>query len=267
MHYTVMVVLDKEEKEHIVSSVEKRLAPFSAHTEVEGYISVTVEDIAQKQQMLQVTLKEEKEKIKAQELNPVEGALVVALGKDLGIEEMKPKMSDNFYIQNEALIMSDTVLEFAKGWYGEECLDEEGNVVSTYNPKAQWDWYVIGGRWSGLLQHINGKEIDYGQKKVINWHAMNQKALREAEKAWKEIKASDQIPIQYLFSGYKQGMSRKEFIDMQSAFSTYAVLTKKGEWIEKEMDGNEKDWDTNFKNRFLDTIDEEDIIVIVDCHM
>lgn len=33
-------------------------------------------------------------------------------------------------------------------WYG-GTLDAEGNVLSTYNPQAQWDWWVIGGRWGG----------------------------------------------------------------------------------------------------------------------
>jgi hypothetical protein len=26
-----------------------------------------------------------------------------------------------------------------------------GTYRSTYNPEAKWDWYVVGGRWAGLL--------------------------------------------------------------------------------------------------------------------
>ncbi len=30
-------------------------------------------------------------------------------------------------------------------------IDKEGNVTSTFNPKSFWDWFVIGGRWDGIL--------------------------------------------------------------------------------------------------------------------
>lgn len=26
-----------------------------------------------------------------------------------------------------------------------------GDIVSTYNPQSQWDWYVIGGRWNAIF--------------------------------------------------------------------------------------------------------------------
>ncbi|MCK9311110.1 MAG: hypothetical protein M0P26_02405, partial [Bacteroidales bacterium] len=31
-------------------------------------------------------------------------------------------------------------------------LDEAGNEISTYNPKSQWDWWTVGGRWNNLLR-------------------------------------------------------------------------------------------------------------------
>ena len=40
--------------------------------------------------------------------------------------------------------------DFCKRWCGYK-LDNNGNAVSTYNPQAFWDWYEIGGRWSGKL--------------------------------------------------------------------------------------------------------------------
>ena len=29
--------------------------------------------------------------------------------------------------------------------------DENDNLISHYNPDSRWDWYSIGGRWSGFL--------------------------------------------------------------------------------------------------------------------
>jgi hypothetical protein len=30
-------------------------------------------------------------------------------------------------------------------------LDAEGGILSTYNPETIWDWYTIGGRWTGAF--------------------------------------------------------------------------------------------------------------------
>lgn len=30
-------------------------------------------------------------------------------------------------------------------------MDEDENILSTYNPDSKWDWYEVGGRWSGFL--------------------------------------------------------------------------------------------------------------------
>ena len=61
--------------------------------------------------------------------------------------------------------------EFPKklNWTDEECyediakwkredgmVDEDGSILSTYNPKAKWDWYQVGGRWNNS---IPGNEV------------------------------------------------------------------------------------------------------------
>lgn len=35
---------------------------------------------------------------------------------------------------------------------------------STYNPKSKWDWYQLGGRWSGMLKLKPGKKGELGEK-------------------------------------------------------------------------------------------------------
>jgi hypothetical protein len=34
----------------------------------------------------------------------------------------------------------------------------KGTYKSIYNPKSQWDWWVIGGRWSGLIRGLDRGE-------------------------------------------------------------------------------------------------------------
>ena len=36
-------------------------------------------------------------------------------------------------------------------------IDEEENLLTTYNPDSKWDWYAVGGRWDGFL-HLQIKE-------------------------------------------------------------------------------------------------------------
>lgn len=41
--------------------------------------------------------------------------------------------------------------EFCREWHGTEP-NEQGRYGYYRNPKAKWDWYVVGGRWSGFFK-------------------------------------------------------------------------------------------------------------------
>lgn len=75
---------------------------------------------------------------------------------------------------------------------------------STYNPKSKWDWYSIGGRWSGFFKmkpgiepilgipgvFDNKPENDYGDialKKDIDFEAMSNDEANKAEKCYDEV--------------------------------------------------------------------------------
>jgi hypothetical protein len=45
----------------------------------------------------------------------------------------------------------DSFEEFMKEWYCAE-KNEEGKWGTITNPNAKWDWWTIGGRWSGFLR-------------------------------------------------------------------------------------------------------------------
>jgi hypothetical protein len=45
----------------------------------------------------------------------------------------------------------------------EECKGT-GSYTSTYNPKAKWDWYQIGGRWTGVLDNYNPEKDPKNQE-------------------------------------------------------------------------------------------------------
>lgn len=41
--------------------------------------------------------------------------------------------------------------------------EHNGRYGYWHNPKGRWDWYQIGGRWSGLLRTKGGARVDYAR--------------------------------------------------------------------------------------------------------
>ncbi len=53
---------------------------------------------------------------------------------------------------------------FMKEWRGSESRDEEtGRYGYWYNPSAKWDWYVVGGRWTGYFKPKDGTTGELGE--------------------------------------------------------------------------------------------------------
>ena len=66
-------------------------------------------------------------------------------------------------------LTDDQLLEEAKKYYDWETFDENGNIISTYNPKSKWDWWSLGGRWTGLLKlkqptNLTSEELELKNK-------------------------------------------------------------------------------------------------------
>lgn len=81
--------------------------------------------------------------------------------------------------------------------------DEDGiwREYTTYNPDSKWDWYLLGGRWSGSLRLKTGKEgitgesgvfdnkpgIDQAFKKDIDFEAMYREAREKAVEHYRQV--------------------------------------------------------------------------------
>lgn len=119
-------------------------------------------------------------------------------------------------------------------------LDDEENLLSTYNPDSKWDWYSIGGRWSGFLctkerdDEGNPIRVNQAQFKDIDWDYMIENNI---------------IPFNY--------------------------VTEDGEWREKGemgwwgMTTNEMEqdaWTGNFKN-YLKLVEDDCLVTVIDFHI
>lgn len=128
--------------------------------------------------------------------------------------------------------------EVVKGWGYER--DENDNLISHYNPDSRWDWYSIGGRWSGYLP------------------------LKDRDEEGNPIETNaayfDEIDWEYL---------------LKEKFTPFCYIDLDGDWHEKGEMGwfacvtNEKGkdcWDEEFKD-FIESLDCNCLVTVVDFHI
>ena len=163
-------------------------------------------------------------------------------------------------------------------------VDEDGNILSTANPEARWDWWVVGGRWKNYLR-VKGGQVDSAPIKDVDF-SLDQKAYEQALRFWSVV--VDHEPISEDIEGeYKDFWGPQYYVDTYGTkenyakqcaqFSTWAVITPDGEWHEcgqmgwfglsSETKETRDDWYDNYYDRFIANIDPELWITIVDCHI
>ena len=119
--------------------------------------------------------------------------------------------------------------------YDSDMIDKDGNLLSKYNQKSKWDWYEVGGRWSGGIPMKTNTKLEI--------------------KSCNECKASQ--------------------IDMDKISPPYAYIDTNGIWHERGKmgwfgistnDKDEKSWDDEFK-KFINNQKKSTIVTLVDCHI
>lgn len=119
-------------------------------------------------------------------------------------------------------------------------IDEDKNILSSYNPDSKWDWYCMGGRWSGFL-YLKAKDDD-GNRITTDQALVN-------EVDWDYMFEKNHIP--------------------------FCCTTSDGEWYERGEMGwfgvvnNESDkdsWTEEFKKQ-LNLEDEECLVTVIDFHI
>lgn len=211
-----------------------------------------------------------------------------------------------------------TFEEFLRDWHGfrfdgKYSSFEDGKVYKFTNPNAKWDWYSIGGRWSGMFLDFNGCTHDIIKKGYWDLEQIKANVIEEYLPYYEKYQASgiDELPfvewskiretfddideartvyhnqeyvkrLAELFPGdyylqrpdvfYKK--TQEEFINEQyyGAIQTYAFLDETG-WNERGemgwfgMSYNETpDWTKIYLDK-LNEIDDNDYLVLVDCHI
>ena len=138
---------------------ESNLDRYDENMEVEPYIRYTKDEVI--------------DEVKRRHVQNYEYALEALKKKDLDSESYE-------YFQkvlDKGLFISyEDAWEEAKKWGYE--IDSDENLLSTYNPDSKWDWWVVGGRWSGYLvlkeRAENGDiiKVDQADFNEIDWDYM-----------------------------------------------------------------------------------------------
>lgn len=179
-------------------------------------------------------------------------------------------------------------------WEGDGSQDENWpNFIKSadddyyYNPDAKWDWYVIGGRWQNRLKVKEGCEYfnlntSIHAQDVPGWTNTCHVSSIDFE-GMRAKKLEDLTPYEKVAKEgwWKEEYFRKmypteaEYIERETTFTTYAVLTPDGEWIalgemgwwgfSSDTPEEQREWDRNYHKFFEQFADC--YITVVDCHI
>ena len=191
-------------------------------------------------------------------------------------------------------------------------------AVRRTNPNKKWDWWEVGGRWSGFLLQRGGMRVDQCLKGAVDFGSMRNEdgqaagerwdkahaALTEAGaptvwRTWKQCHTEDHkddadkareayyaqpsvVAIKKAFSDQlflsadQFQVSREQYVEAarNSALATYA-LVKDGQWFAKGCMGwfgmsddklTQDEWYTKV-NELLDSLPDDTLLTVVDCHI
>lgn len=276
-HFSVGVMLPNikslKDSDLIEKYVDLALAPFNENLEVLPYVSFTKEEllkhaknnIQKYKEMYYDKFLEDPERYKEKCINPEH------------IEYLEKEFPKRLAWTDEQ------ILEYEYSKYNEEEIGFDGEIYSTYNPNSKWDWYTIGGRWSGHITTKQGKQVDYCYVKDIDL-TPNKEIYQTAKRYWELIveeqplKENETKPFsfynkEYFLELYK---TKENYATLQSCFSTYALLVD-GEWIEpgkmgwfamsSETAESKKEYINRFNEILNDLKYQNYVFVVVDCHI
>jgi hypothetical protein len=159
-------------------------------------------------------------------------------------------------------------------------LDAEGNRLSTVNPKGFWDYWTVGGHYTGMLKLKTGEGVNFAKIKDIDF-GINKEVYRKNIRFWELVVEGDKpknVEEEAILKEYKTKTSevgllqaifgtKENYARLESTFSTFAVLTPDGVWHDETELVDVHTWIQTYKERFIDTADPEWTAVIVDCHI
>ena len=162
-------------------------------------------------------------------------------------EETIERMADHYKVDPMNL---EKLATYMNDWSGSDGGVENGRLyyITTYNPESTWDWWVVGGRWSGLLTLKEGRVGVEGECGT-GGNPVGIDAAYAKDIDWKHE-------------------AMKEF--------TWNVVLNKHGWNARVTYGwwgtsfddveTQEEWDKKFKKKYLSDLKDNTVIAMIDCH-
>lgn len=199
-HYTVLVAAsDKDD-------LEKKMMPYHEY-ECTGFDEFTEEVVLHKKEDFRVdalNILVQAREIKAEEAERIMG---VEIG-DIAAAREIVAVKEETYLE---WFLNGRYTDIFGEWDGGS-LSEGGDWVRKTNPNAKWDWWVVGGRWSGFLPlkpldeepdriaesgvgtpgtfgvlRRGDEFVDFARKDAIDWERIYQERVDEILDDWKTV--------------------------------------------------------------------------------
>lgn len=193
------------------------------------------------------------------------------------------------------------VADWYNAKYGEEeegdhYLVDEGGLytISTYNPLSKWDWYSLGGRWAGGLRvktpilaidrgrpgtfdnEIPSSGVSRARWGDIDWEGIEDARLAERKKWYAEAMEEKDERMRAFRFDMDPDETEEQYVSRGVSFSTFAILTPEGEWLERGQMGwfgvvhdekDEEEWKRNWRETVEKYCTPDTIVSVVDVHI
>ncbi|WP_437186697.1 hypothetical protein SH668x_000046 [Planctomicrobium sp. SH668] len=126
-HFTVGILIPPQELPDAETHIAQLMAPYDEGSNVENYICY---DLNQADVDLKICIRDLEQ-------------LIAEPRPWINVERCQARLNE--LREMTAFDYYEEYLQF------HDSFDDQGRPVSTRNPKARWDWYVVGGRWDGWL--------------------------------------------------------------------------------------------------------------------
>jgi len=193
-HFTVMVFGD---------DVEEQLAPYHEYecTGVDDEYVVDVDQSDEIEEFLAKVIYVGKSK--------ETGDLDYHFNEESGAEYLDDwsPMTRAKYIEVAGLDLDEEI----KDYFGVE-KKEDGKFYLHTNPNAKWDWYLVGGRWSGFFKLKEGADGDVGEQSLI----MKSQGVEPVESGYADSTLKGNIDLEAMMEEDRQ-RANKQFDHLVAA--------------------------------------------------
>ncbi len=254
-HYSVLIATKEKPTEEMIASI---LDPYDENKEVPAYIANTKEELIKN--FIQDTI----ERMESYKKNP----------QSVSQEYYDEILSKAIRYTNEN--DKEAIYKMATRFYEPWELDEEGNRISTYNPKSKWDWWVIGGRFDGAFPHNVMKASDLKSIEFSEIENLEEKYPKEYERYQRLITGKENTfyRLEYLQERYP---TFEAYLYSTKNPVSYAFVDLEGNWHEPgEMlmfgcstssPEDSSNWDRDFYKNFINPLPDNAWITLIDCHI